>query len=171
MNPTQFAEARLLVQETVLKKVEKVTKTPRNEPKACDTEEGIEDLGVDLKPNAAGGPQVITVLYAVKTFGVAHVFVTTANQEQEEHATPCHHVQTVHDDEEAQGSDGVFTEAFEANADGFFSGVLWWKFIAIGINPGGIGALIGGQRGGNWRVFSDGSGYFSSFGGSIQLWI
>ena len=79
MDTTQFAKTGLLAQDTVLEEVEEVAKTPRNEPEACNTEEGVENLGVDLNPNAAGGPQVITILYAVQTFGVAHVLLTTAN--------------------------------------------------------------------------------------------
>lgn len=168
MDTTQFAKAGLLVQETVLEEVEEVAETPRNEPEACDTEEGIEDLGVDLNPNATRRPQVITVFYAVQTFGVAHVLATAANEEQEEHATPCYNIEAVNDDEEAQGGDGVFTEGCEANADSFFSGVFWWELIAIGIHSVGVGTLIKGLRGVNRRVYSDYGGCFGSFGGSIQ---
>ena len=137
----------VLAPEAPLEEVVEVAEAPGDEAEAGDAEEGVEDLGVDLDPDAARGVEVVAVFDAVQVRRVAHVFAAAADEQQEEHAAPGDDVEAVDGDQEAERRDEEFPKAFEADERRFAPGVFRGELVAVWVDAFGIGAL-GWRRGG-----------------------
>lgn len=135
----EAAQGVVLAPETPLEEVVEIAETPGDEAEAGDAEQGVEDLGVDLDPDAARGVEVVAVFDAVKAFRVAHIFAAAADQQQEEHAAPGDDVEAVDGDQEAERGDEEFPEAFEADEGCFAPGVFRGEFVAVGVDSFGVG--------------------------------
>ena len=93
----EAAEGGLLFHEAEFEEIIEIAEAPGDETKACDAKEGVEDLGVDFDPDAAGGVDVVAVFAVVVVGVVAHGAGGVA-EEEEEHAAPGDDVEAVEDD-------------------------------------------------------------------------
>lgn len=90
----EAAEAVLVLGDAEFEQVVEIAEAPGDEAEAGDAEEGVEDLRVDLDPDAARRVDVVAG-------GVAHGGRGVA-EEEEEHAAPGYHVEAVDYHEEAE---------------------------------------------------------------------
>ena len=125
--------------DTVLEEVIQVAETPGDKAEAGDAEKSVEDLGVDLDPDAARRIEIVAVFDAVQVGGVAHVLAAAADEEQKQHPAPGDDVEPVKNHKEAEGCYGEFPEAFEGDDCGFAPGMFGREFVAIGVDAFGVG--------------------------------
>jgi len=116
VGPVEGAEAQQVVG---------VAEAPGDEAEAGDAEESVEDLRVDLDPDAAGGVDGVAGWVAHGRRGV--------DEEQEEHAAPGDDVQAVDHHEEAERGQEEFPEGFEPDDGGFAPGFLGGWVVAVGV--------------------------------------
>lgn len=102
-----------------------IAEAPRGQAEAGDAEEGVEDLRVDLDPDAARGLEVIAGRGAHGRRSIA--------QQQEQHSTPGDNIEAVEGDEEAGGGKEPFPEAFEADDGGLLPGNFGRRDITVGV--------------------------------------
>lgn len=95
MNLCEAHERGLLPSHAPLEQEVEVAEAPWDEAEAGDAEEGVEDLRVDLDPDAARG------VYGVAA-GLAHCG-RGVDEEEEQHAAPGDYVEHVDCDAEALG--------------------------------------------------------------------
>ena len=68
------------MQKAISQEIVEVAKAPGDEAQTSDAEERVEDLRVDLKPDASRGIQVLAVFDPMKTFGIAHILIAAADK-------------------------------------------------------------------------------------------
>ena len=74
---------------------------------------------------------MIAVFNPARARRETHVFVAAADEEEEEHAAPGDNVEAVEHNEEPEGGESEFPEAFQTDQGSFTPGMFWWEFVAI----------------------------------------
>lgn len=130
MDTCQPSQAFGVLLPTPLKQVVEVTEAPRDEPETSYTEQGVEDLRVDLEPDFRSAVVIVIRWMCHCRSGMA--------QDEEEHASPRHDVQTVDGDEESDGGEKISPKSTEGDRCGLPFGVLGWELVAVGIWHGWV---------------------------------